>query len=189
MKKLIAILIPVFLSGCAGMNSEFEFNKPAKDSGYWMQQADEMTNDTNDYLSSNSASVSDNGNYNKFNVNSYKLINIPNILLPVKFANENSGSYISPAQKTSSNKLLKSESIPLDPTPEITRVVADNATISNGNTCMQKRCYQEAGEPFMTPDRVQRVWLAPYISPDDNVHIGEIVYFVSEESNWNGVEK
>ncbi|WP_406850745.1 hypothetical protein WH390_15925 (plasmid) [Candidatus Arsenophonus nilaparvatae] len=38
----------VLLSGCAGMNSEFEFGKPAKDSGYWMSEADEMT-DTASY--------------------------------------------------------------------------------------------------------------------------------------------
>lgn len=33
----------VMLSGCAGMNSEFEFDKPAKDTGIWMSQADDMT--------------------------------------------------------------------------------------------------------------------------------------------------
>ncbi|WP_147392437.1 hypothetical protein [Arsenophonus endosymbiont of Aleurodicus floccissimus] len=33
----------ILLSGCAGINSEVEFGKPAKDSGYWMSEADAMT--------------------------------------------------------------------------------------------------------------------------------------------------
>ncbi|MCZ4060995.1 hypothetical protein O3W44_20795 [Pantoea sp. LMR881] len=35
--------LALVLSGCAGMNSDFEFDRPAKDSGVWMSQADDMS--------------------------------------------------------------------------------------------------------------------------------------------------
>ncbi|MER1923877.1 hypothetical protein KC913_16020, partial [Proteus mirabilis] len=67
MNKILLIIIPVLLTGCAGMNSEFEFNKPAKDSGYWMQQADEMTESSNDYVTQQSLNSSNSG-MRKFNL-------------------------------------------------------------------------------------------------------------------------
>lgn len=41
--SFIISALAVMLSGCAGMNSDFEFDKPAKDSGVWMSQADDMS--------------------------------------------------------------------------------------------------------------------------------------------------
>lgn len=43
-KKISVMLAMSVLTGCAGMNSDFEHTIPAKDSGYWLQQADDMTN-------------------------------------------------------------------------------------------------------------------------------------------------
>jgi len=43
-KKISLIFAVSVLTGCAGMNSDFEHAIPAKDSGYWLQQADDMTN-------------------------------------------------------------------------------------------------------------------------------------------------
>ena len=43
-KKISLIFAVSVLTGCAGMNSDFEHTIPAKDSGYWLQQADDMTN-------------------------------------------------------------------------------------------------------------------------------------------------
>ncbi|MGV6987305.1 type IV conjugative transfer system lipoprotein TraV [Providencia hangzhouensis] len=197
MNKLLLIVIPALLSGCAGMNSEFEFNKPAKDSGYWMQQADEMTESSNDYFTQQSLNSSNSG-MGKFNLNSYKLINIANITLPIKFVSDvNVVSNSTTSSKAKNTMGLKSQSIPMGNNPTITTsnydVTRTSVTTPTGVThavanCNQKRCYQEAGEPFVTPDRVQRVWLAPYVSPDNNVHVGEIVYFVSEDSRWHGME-
>ena len=188
MKKTLIIAISTLLSGCAGMNSEFEFNKPATDSGYWMQQADEMTNGSPESL--NNAGKNSNA---KVDIKSYKLMNISNITLPIKF------SYAQPTRSQPINNvverdkktLLKSQSIPMNneikPTTIITNVPTNN--INQGYTnCSQKRCYQEIAEPIMTPDKVQRVWFAPYVSPDNNVHIGEVVYFVSDKSHWYGME-
>lgn len=197
MNKLLLIVISTLLSGCAGMNSEFEFNKPAKDSGYWMQQADEMTENSNDYSAKNSLNSS-NSRIGRSNLNSYKLINITNITLPIKFVSDvNVVSNSSISSKVKNTMGLKSQSIPMVNNPTITTsnydVTRTSVTTTTGETnavanCNQKRCYQEAGEPFVTPDRVQRVWLAPYVSPDNNVHVGEIVYFVSEDSRWHGME-
>ncbi|PHM59555.1 type IV conjugative transfer system lipoprotein TraV [Xenorhabdus ishibashii] len=196
MNKLLIAIIPVMLSGCAGMNSEFEFNKPAKDSGYWMQQADEMTDVTNSHFTSQS-SVNNSG-MGKFNLANYKLINITNITLPIKFVNETVNIFRPTLTPIKSNdKWIKSKPIALERTSTITPTtstieqtptVTTISSVNNVANCTQKRCYQEAGEPFTTPARIQRVWLAPYVSPDSNVHVGEIVYFVSEESNWYGVK-
>ena len=51
MMKMIAILSTTTLMvGCSGLNSEFEHSIPAKDSGYWLQQADDMTSTGKDGL-------------------------------------------------------------------------------------------------------------------------------------------
>lgn len=189
MKKTLIVTISILLSGCAGMNSEFEFNKPATDSGYWMQQADEMTNGSPESLNSSLS-----GNSTKVDIKSYKLMNIGNITLPIKFVNEQRQTFQPNNQITEHDKktLLKAHSIPMrdEVRPNInnTSVSTTNNLNSGYTNCSQKRCYQEIAEPIMTPDKVQRVWFAPYVSPDNNVHIGEVVYFVSDKSHWYGME-
>lgn len=167
MKKLHISLFPIILivSGCAGMNSDFEFSKPAKDSGYWMQQADGMVGyDTNNSQKSTFTN-------NKLELLKYKLINLDEIILPVKFI-DNKGK----------NKNL------LNPADLSTNLLGFNKVPEPESPCAKNRCYQEASEPKITNNKIQRVWLAPYVSPDNSVHVGEIVYFFSEYSDWYGVE-
>ncbi|MEM8194021.1 type IV conjugative transfer system lipoprotein TraV [Morganella morganii] len=194
MKKILLFVLPLFLSGCAGMNSDFEFSKPAKDSGYWMQQADEMTNSDS---GSPAVSAVNAGDSNKFNLRQYKLINVGNIQLPVKFVAQQPAGGYRPVQDSP----VRSQSFAMNNRPAITpdgnrndsvnRTVSGQTPVSRttaSSVCSQQRCYQEAAAPFVTPDKIQRVWIAPYVSPDNNVHIGEIVYFVSEDSHWFGME-
>lgn len=84
MMKMIAILSTTTLMvGCSGLNSEFEHSIPAKDSGYWLQQADDMTSTGKDGLVNPQI-----GSSSYVNVKEYKLINTGNLRLPVKMQGE-----------------------------------------------------------------------------------------------------
>lgn len=167
MMKMIAILSTTTLMvGCAGLNSEFEHSIPAKDSGYWLQQADDMTGTGKD------GSVNPQvGSSSYVNVKEYKLINTGNLRLPVKIQGEAEvaqGNVVETTQTTSYNSTIRYE-------------VYDN-------NCTARFCYPEPSSPFREQDRISRVWLAPYLSPDNNVHLGEIVYFIAKPSTWSGIE-
>lgn len=193
MKNVLLMMIPLLLTGCAGMNSDFEFSKPATDSGYWMQQADEMTGGS-ELSTTPTGKISGSVNSDKPDIRQYRLIKLDNIALPVKLVTAQH------AANTSANPSKNTQSYAMAPRPVITPsgISESHSAITPVNTrqsqsgvntvCNQLRCYQETSAPFVTPDKVQRVWIAPYVSPDNNVHVGEIVYFVSENSHWYGME-
>ena len=167
MMKMIAILSTTTLMvGCSGLNSEFEHSIPAKDSGYWLQQADDMTSTRKDGLVNPQV-----GSSSYVNVKEYKLINTGNLRLPVKMQGE--------AEVAQGN------------VAEINQTSSYNSTIryeEYDNNCAARFCYPEPSSPFRELDRISRVWLAPYLSPDNNVHLGEIVYFIAKPSTWSGIE-
>lgn len=170
MRILNIVGVSVFLAGCAGMNSEFEHAIPAKDSGYWMQQADEMT--TDGHLGNKNPSVVSPIAF--INIKDYKLIDTGNLRLPVKTMN----SYVANVSATSSTNThhLSFDGVSIE-------------SNTNHSACSLKYCYPEPNTPWRETDRVARVWLAPYVSPDNNVHLGEIVYYVTKKSKWAGVEE
>jgi type IV conjugative transfer system protein traV len=169
MYKKISLMFAVsVLTGCAGMNSDFEHAIPAKDSGYWLQQADDMTNSN----AGGSSAVNKIGlGGGRVDVKQYRLINTSSIRLPVKV--------VGTIQPTNNNN-VKDEFEPVN--------ISYHPTTSNSD-CSLKYCYPEPNRPFRRDDSVSRVWLAPYVSPDDNAHLGEIVYFVTKKSQWANVEK
>ena len=169
MYKKISLMFDVsVLTGCAGMNSDFEHAIPAKDSGYWLQQADDMTNSN----AGGSSAVNKIGlGSGRVDVKQYRLINTSSIRLPVKV--------VGTIQPTN-NDNVKDEFEPVN--------ISYHPTTSNSD-CSLKYCYPEPNRPFRRDDSVSRVWLAPYVSPDDNAHLGEIVYFVTKKSQWANVEK
>ncbi|MFC1040033.1 type IV conjugative transfer system lipoprotein TraV [Pasteurella multocida] len=186
-KKSLLLSLSIFLTGCAGMNTEFEHSVPAKDSGYWLQQADEMTNPnlgekvdkkggvniTNMMLSNNS----------QFDITQYKLINLPNILLSVKSAEEtkykNIGGRIASIEVT--------ETRVQQPFSKTQAVLEQEFNASR--VCNTQYCYPEPNSPFRESERVARVWIAPHVAPNNDAHLGEIVYFVTKPSKWFGVEE
>ncbi len=170
MKILNIVGVSVLLTGCAGMNSEFDHAIPAKDSGYWMQQADDMTTDGH-LGSKNQAVVSPTA---FINIKDYKLIDTGNLRLPVKTVN----SYVA--------------NVSAMPSSNVPHLSFDGVNIESGMNqpiCSLKYCYPEPNNPWRETDRIARVWLAPYVSPDNNVHLGEIVYYVTKKSQWAGVEE
>ena len=160
MYKKISVMFAIsVLTGCAGMNSDFENATPAKDSGYWLQQAEDMT--------------SNNGNTDKIgsvggrvDVKHYRLLNVRNIRLPLK--------YITSTQFNNFNNLDDGKN---DIEPKFSSSSSD---LTNSKT--------DIGYPFRTGENVGRVWFAPYVSPDDNAHLGELVYFVTKKTQWDALE-
>lgn len=167
-KKISLIFAVSVLTGCAGMNSDFEHATPAKDSGYWLQQADDMTNpNAGGSLGMNKTELGG----GRVDVKQYRLINTSSIRLPVKVVG---------TVQPNVNDNVKDEFEPVS--------ISYHPTTSNSD-CTLKYCYPEPNRPFRRDDSVSRVWLAPYVSPDDNAHLGEIVYFVTKKSQWANVEQ
>lgn len=168
MIKVITILsITTLIVGCAGVNSEFENAIPAKDSGYWLQQADDMTGKGLDNQISPKIGAS-----SYVNIKEYKLIDTGHLRLPVKMEGE--------AEIAQGNVADNAYSSPIN----------NNMNYNSyDNNCTAKLCYPEPASPFREQDRISRVWISPYLSPDNNVHLGEIVYFVAKPSTWAGIEK
>lgn len=167
-KKISLIFAVSVLTGCAGMNSDFEHAIPAKDSGYWLQQADDMTNpNAGGSLGMNKTGLGG----GRVDVKQYRLINTSSIRLPVKVVGT-----VQPNAKDN----VKDEFEPVS--------ISYHPTTSNSD-CTLKYCYPEPNRPFRQDDSVSRVWLSPYVSPDDNAHLGEIVYFVTKKSQWANVEQ
>lgn len=168
MRMLNIVGVSVLLTGCAGMNTEFDHAIPAKDSGYWMQQADDMT--TEGKSSQNQAIVSPTA---FVNIKDYKLIDTGNLRLPIKTINTYMQS-VSMSQPNTVHHLSFGEA-------------NVDSGISN-TSCAMKYCYPEPNNPLRETERIARVWISPYVSPDNNVHLGEIIYYLTKKSQWAGVE-
>lgn len=169
------VCVSALLTGCAGMNTEFEHNQPAKDSGYWLQQADEMTG--NGSTGSPDGKM-DNviGGSSLVNMRDYKLINTGNLRLPVKVFNA-----YAPTTFNHENKVATND--------DITVTFGNGGNTYDNSVCSMRFCYPEPANPLRESDQIARMWLAPYVSPDNNVHLGEIVYFITKSSQWAGVEE
>nr|CBA73504.1 conjugal transfer protein TraV [Arsenophonus nasoniae] len=163
----------VLLSGCAGMNSEFEFGKPAKDSGYWMSEADEMTNTASDLVAQHKGEVVKSAK--GFNLSAYRLIQLSNLQTPVTLLTERAIS----ANNPNSMKVKSPAS----------RWLTNNFTAQSPTACPASPCLGEVTAPSRQAERITRAWIAPYVSPDEVVHTGEVVYFVTTSSTWANVEK
>ena len=174
--RILAVCaLAVLMSGCAGMNSEFQFDKPAKDSGVWMAEADDMSASA----SRNAPSAASQGN--SIRLEDYRLINTGNIQLdpqrePVRPVGSLSGTGIPLQTAAGEPRRLFSE--PSRGTP---------VTKSQGVYCNAPHCFPEPSAAFRRPDGVARIWIAPYVSPDNSVHMGEVIYTVASPADWNGI--
>ncbi|WP_334472480.1 type IV conjugative transfer system lipoprotein TraV [Arsenophonus sp. PmNCSU2021_1] len=163
----------VLLSGCAGMNSEFEFGKPAKDSGYWMSEADEMTDTASHSTAQHKGEVVKSAK--GFNLSAYRLIQLSNLQPAVTLLTERTQS--------------TNNALPLPVKSFSSRWLTNNVTVQSSAVCPASPCQGETGTPSRQAERITRAWIAPYVSPDEVVHAGEVVYFVTTPSTWANVEK
>lgn len=162
----------VLLSGCAGMNSEFEFGKPAKDSGYWMSEADEMTNTASDSVAQHKGE--DVKSAKGFTLSAYRLIQLNPMQTAVTLLTERPQNINNP--------------LPLPAKNLSSRWLTNNALTQPSAACPASPCLGETGAPSRQAERITRAWIAPYVAPDDVVHAGEVVYFVTTPASWANVE-
>lgn len=182
MNKLHALSVcalSLALSGCAGMNSDFEFDKPAKDNGIWMSQADDMSA-SNSGNAPAAASAASGFTGTGLRLDDYRLIDTGRIRLD-------------PQTDAQTGRVDLNEDIPVRLTSSgggrpFTRGNSVLHTTSNQTAyCSAARCFPEPSAVFRRPDSVSRIWIAPYVSPDNNVHMGEVIYTVSSHGDWNGI--
>ncbi|WP_158785023.1 TraV family lipoprotein [Pantoea sp. BAV 3049] len=171
MKRLLILCtMASVLSGCAGVNSEFEFDKPAKDSGIWMSQADDMS-----ATAVRSAPAS-----GGISLDQYRLMDTGDIRLDVQ-----------PDVETLPGLVDDSRIAPGTASSGVRPFTQVNdrryASIDRTATCNALHCWPEPASAFRKPDGVERIWIAPYVSPDNNAHMGEVIYTVSGPSDWNGI--
>lgn len=164
---LIASAASLLLAGCTGMNTDFSVNQPAQDTGMWMQQADDL------------AAA---GQSHRINLNDYRLMAIGGLpLLPPQVGTE------PPWQGTP--RCVPGASWPVladGPLRPATRV---NGTRRPG---YDGRWWPEPttpGAPSRRPDDVIRIWIAPYVSPDNSVHMNEVIFTVARPADWNSLLK
>ncbi|MEN4051970.1 type IV conjugative transfer system lipoprotein TraV [Serratia marcescens] len=178
----------VMLSGCAGMNSEFEFDKPAKDSGIWMSQADDMTLGHHQAGTSETNGMSAAGSSQRIDLAGYRLIDTGHIRLDVQPVVPGTRGAV-PATSSMGEPVRTSAPASGGVFSTTTRSVGAVSVPGSSGTvsCNTPRCYPEPAAAFRKPDGVQRIWIAPYVSPDEVVHMGEIVFAVAKPADWNGV--
>lgn len=176
--SFIISALAVMLSGCAGMNGDFEFDKPAKDSGVWMSQADDMSAGSSGNAP---AATAPNGFTGAgIRLDDYRLIDTGTIRLD-------------PQTDAQARRSGLSDGIPVrvassgDVRPFTRENGVLRTTASQTAYCSAAHCFPEPAAAFRRPDGVARIWIAPYVSPDNNVHMGEVIYSVSSHGDWSGI--
>ena len=166
------------LTGCAGMNEDFEFDKPAKDSGVWMSEADDMSAGSSSNAPGHGPSAGFTGA--GIRLNDYRLIDMGAIRLEPQTEAQARRSGLNdgiPVRVTSSGTVR-----PFTRENGVLRT-----TVNETAYCSAAHCFPEPSAAFRRPDGVARIWIAPYVSPDNNVHMGEVIYSVSSHGDWSGI--
>ncbi|MCX3311029.1 TraV family lipoprotein [Pantoea vagans] len=171
--------LALVLSGCAGMNSDFEFDKPAKDSGVWMSQADDMSAGSSGNAPSATSAA---GGFTGAGIrlDDYRLIDTGTIRLDPQTEAQAGHSGLNdgiPVRLASSGVVR-----PFTRENGVLRTDARQTAY-----CSASHCFPEPAAAFRRPDGVARIWIAPYVSPDSNVHMGEVIYSVSSHGDWSGI--
>lgn len=166
MKKIIFLLgAAAMLSGCAGMNDEFDCNKTATDQCLTMEQAQGLASHGK---SLDDLDISKGGAVKKAvpeTVATKTLSNSKPVIKP----------YVSPVVSGSAVKgsSLQSQNARLATSASPVRVIEkDNPNAAGGVDAVR---YQ---------DVTQRVWISPWVDKDDTFHQPSIVEFVTEKSSW-----
>ncbi|VYU36431.1 type IV conjugative transfer system lipoprotein TraV [Metakosakonia massiliensis] len=170
-KLLGAALLCCALTGCAGMNSDFDCNKTATDKCLTTAEA------------------------NKLAAQGKSLNDIDNAVKVKKPAGEalpalhNTAPVVNPARPVSVAATGASSSAPLaarhasisplsKPVTPLTRpasVITPLRSDTGAGRVMAQRI----------PDDVQRLWIAPWVDTDDNFHQPAVVEFVKSKSRWD----
>jgi len=164
MKKLLgAALLCSALTGCAGLNSDFDCNKTATDQCLTTGEANKLAaqGKSLDDLTAEKTAKKPAGETLPALRNSAPVVNP---FRPVSVA----------ATGTTAAKPLNTQPgllvTPLDTTTHATPAPVNTA----GRVPVQR-----------IPDATQRLWIAPWVDTDDNFHQPAVVEFVKNKSHWD----
>ncbi|MCK8417595.1 type IV conjugative transfer system lipoprotein TraV [Erwinia amylovora] len=166
MKKIIFLLsATALLSGCAGMNDDFDCNKTATDQCLTMEQAQGLASQGK---SLDDLDASKGGSEKKVVSETVATKPLSNNKPVIK-------SYINPVE---SGSTVKSSLFP----PQNVRPVISTTPIR----VIEKVNPNSAGSvnSIRYQDVTQRIWISPWVDKDDSFHQPSIVEFVSEHSSW-----
>ncbi|GJL36732.1 type IV conjugative transfer system protein TraV [Enterobacter hormaechei] len=172
-KLLGAALLCGALTGCAGMNSDFDCNKTATDQCLSMSDASHLASkhqsldDLNTAKGSNPKPAAE------------ALATPGNVKPAINPARPVSVATLAPrpvaGQAVNTGRLHTSTSAaPIRPT-----AIPDGSITPSG--------YSGPGqvEAMRIPDTTQRLWIAPWVDEQDSFHQPAVVEFVKQKSRWN----
>ncbi|QGG11627.1 type IV conjugative transfer system lipoprotein TraV [Enterobacter cancerogenus] len=168
MKKLLgAALLCSALTGCAGLNSDFDCNKTATDQCLTTGEANKLAaqGKSLDDLTAEKTAKKPAGETLPALRNSAPVVNP---FRPVSVAA--TGTTAAKPLNTQPVKLSGSLVTPLGTTTHATPAPFNTA----GRVPVQR-----------IPDATQRLWIAPWVDTDDNFHQPAVVEFVKNKSHWD----
>ncbi|MBF4180609.1 type IV conjugative transfer system lipoprotein TraV [Lelliottia nimipressuralis] len=174
MKKLLgAALLCSALTGCAGMNSDFDCNKTATDQCLTTGEANKLAaqGKSLDSLTAENATKKPAGE-----------------TLP---ALRNTAPVINPQRPVSVAATGTSVAKPIAPRPLATApagpaTVTATLPVTTGHIAPVTPVNTAGRVPVQRiPDATQRLWIAPWVDTDDNFHQPAVVEFVKNKSHWD----
>ncbi|KHD99212.1 conjugal transfer protein TraV [Pantoea stewartii] len=172
MQKLFACaLLCAALTGCAGMNTDFDCNKTATDQCLTMSEAshladkgkslDDLTAQKDAAPKAAAEALATPGNV-KPAINPQRTVSVATLApRPV------SGQAVTPGTIRASTVPVRASSLP-----------AGNVTAADSNGPGQV-------DARRIPDATQRLWIAPWVDEQDSFHQPAVVEFVKKKSRWD----
>ncbi|MFS7282041.1 type IV conjugative transfer system lipoprotein TraV [Serratia proteamaculans] len=163
--SLRSVFFCCLLTGCAGMNSDFECNKTATDQCLTMGEANALA------LQGKSLDSLQGGAAAKKPVDETLSLpaNRPPVLKPL------SASTVAPR--------------PIPPSTLTSNSIAPVSSMSTSATTTGQRAVNTSGpgsvNAYRVPDQVQRLWVAPWVDNDDAFHQPAVVEFVKKPARWD----
>lgn len=168
MKNLLcAAALCCALSGCAGMNSDFDCNKTTTDQCLTMTEA------------------------NKLAAKGKSLDDLSTEGVAKKSANEVLPALPNPVPAVSPNRPLSASTTAVVMAKPVVMSEPSTSALTGkplpAPVIQPARGASDAGKIVAqrVPDATQRLWIAPWIDTDDNLHQPAVVEFVKNRSHWD----
>ncbi|WP_323612696.1 type IV conjugative transfer system lipoprotein TraV [Pectobacterium versatile] len=176
-KIMGAAIICGVLSGCAGMNSDFDCNKTATDQCLSMTEANK--------LAAKGKNIDDLGAEKSVKKPAGETLPALRNAAPIVNTNRSvsAASTGSQAFKTVSPRPIYST-----PTSGAVASVQSKPNLAEGKTSsVSPLPSADSGRVVAQriPDVTQRLWIAPWVDTDDNFHQPAVIEFVKSESRWD----
>lgn len=190
-KLLMPLLAGVgLLSGCAGMNSDFDCNTVAHDRCITMEQANQQAAG---HTSASSAMSGVDGDAGKTDAAAETLPRLapvpvsPSPMTGIQAATRDAGAR---SVRTSSDHFLRPGGrATTQPTVSLTQPTFRPAvSVPSGEPATEAQRYADTGirQPVRVNPTMARLWIAGWIDRDDVLHQPSVVSFVVKPDHWAG---